>query len=96
MYHKEDDKINEVFYTPIDLKKLADLYNADKSAREEREGKKQLNNIMVVLHNAASKGLRSCKINTLSNWTKEKLIASGFKISDNSDEYSNEYIISGW
>lgn len=91
-----NNKVEDVFYTPLDLKRIADLYNEAKMAKEEKEGKEQLNKIMNELYACANKGLRSCFVKNLLPWTKNKLFASGFKIQDNSDELSNEYEISGW
>jgi len=91
-----NNKDNTVFYSLLDLKRIADLYNEAKIAKEEKEGKEQLNKIMNELYVCANKGLRSCFVKNLLPWTKNKLLASGFKIQDNSDELSNEYEISGW
>lgn len=91
-----NNKNNTVFYSLLDLKRIADLAHEAKMAKEEKEGKEQLNKIMNELYACANKGLRSCFVKNLLPWTKNKLITSGFKIKDHSNDLLNAYEISGW
>jgi len=91
-----DFKDNTIFYSLLDLKRIADLYDEAKMAKEEKEGKEQLNKIMNELYACANKGLRSCLVKNLLPWTKNKLIASEFKIKNHCNDLLNAYEISGW